>query len=161
MSDRTDLTIRPAQATDARAIADVLRDVGWFEHIKTELSEATEQRVAEQLALCATDQSHTVLVAQEADGQVAGYVAVHWFPNLMNGGDGYISELFLRGAARGQGIGGELLAAVEQVARRRGFKRLMLFNRKERVSYQRTFYPKHGWEERVDVAFFTRTIDDD
>jgi GNAT superfamily N-acetyltransferase len=119
------------------------------------------ERVAEQLARCAADDSHTVLVAQSPVGEVVGYVAVHWFPNLMKGGDGYISELFLRTAVRGQGTGGMLLAAVEREARRRGFNRLMLFNRTARESYQRDFYPKHGWDERTDVAFFTRMLEEE
>ncbi len=99
-----------------------------------------------------------MLVAEGVDGEIVGYAAVHWFPNLMKGGDGYISELFLREAARGQGIGGKLLDAIEREAERRGINRLMLFNRRERASYQRGFYPKHGFEERTDVAFLTRDL---
>jgi hypothetical protein len=38
----------------------------------------------------------TVLVAEGDDGKIAGYLAAHWFPNLMKGGDGYVSELFIR-----------------------------------------------------------------
>ncbi len=153
-----DVRVRPAHSDDAAGIAAVLRDVGWFAHINGESESETAARVVEQLARCAADASHTVLVAQDASGQIVGYAAVHWFPNLMKGGDGYISELFLREAARGQGIGGELLAAIEREARRRGINRLMLFNRKERSSYQRGFYPKHGFDERTDVAFFTRDL---
>jgi GNAT superfamily N-acetyltransferase len=150
--------VRPAQPDDAAGIAAVLRDVGWFEHISDEPEGETVARVSEQLARCAADAGHTVLVVESPEGRILGYAAVHWFPNLMKGGDGYISELFLREAARGQGIGGQLLTAIEREAQRRGINRLMLFNRKERASYQRGFYPKHGYVQRDDVAFFTRDL---
>ena len=153
MSSAT-VTIRLARPEDAAGIAAVLRDVGWFTHINDEPREATEARVVEQLARCNGDDSHSAYVAVEPSERIAGYVAVHWFPNLMKGADGYVSELFLREAARGQGVGRLLLAAVEAEGTRRGATRLMLFNRRLRDSYQRRFYPKAGWYERDDVAFF-------
>jgi hypothetical protein len=36
----------------------------------------------------------------------------------------------------------------------------MLFNRRERESFQRGFYPKQGWTEREDVGFFTLDLDE-
>jgi GNAT superfamily N-acetyltransferase len=113
--------------------------------------------VAEQLGQCWADASHTVLVADRAPHGVVGDATVHWFPNLMKGGDGYISELFLHPESRGLGVGA-LLAAIAREASARGITRLMLFNRRERESYARGFYQKHGWDERNDVAFFTYTL---
>jgi len=153
--------IRPAQSGDVAGIAATLRDLGWFAHIEDEQVEATEQRVAEQLALCAANGDHTVLVAEDENGLIAGYLAAHWFPNLMKGGDGYISELFISEAARGKGLGGRFLAAIEEEGKRRGCTRLMLFNRKARKSYQRGFYQNHGWEERDDTALFNRWLTED
>jgi GNAT superfamily N-acetyltransferase len=153
--------IRLARAADAAGIAATLRDLGWFAHIEEEPVEETKRRVVEQLSLCAANADHTVLVAEAEAGQIAGYLAAHWFPNLMKGGDGYISELFIREEARGKGLGGRFLAAIEEEGRRRGCTRLMLFNRKERESYQRGFYPSHGWEERDDTALFNRWLTED
>ena len=153
--------IRPARAEDATGIAETLRDLGLFEHLAHEPVEATVERVAGQLALCAANDDHTVLVAGDENGQILGYLAAHWFPNMLKGGDGYISELFIREAARGKGLGGCFLAAVEEEGRRRGCTRLMLFNRKERESYQRDFYQNHGWEERDDTALFNRWLTED
>lgn len=157
----SNLTIRRATLADAGAVAAVLRDVGWFEHINDEAPNETARRVAEQLSLCADERQHTVLVAADASGEVAGYIATHWFPNLMNGMDGYISELFLREAARGKGVGASLVDAIQREGRRLGATRLMLFNRRERESFQRGFYPKHGWTFREDVGFFTLGLDED
>jgi len=153
--------IRPARAGDAAGIAETLRDLGWFVHIEDEPVEETVARVAGQLALCAANDDHTVLVAEDENGQIAGYLAAHWFPNMLKGGDGYIAELFIREAARGKGLGGRFLAAIEEEGKRRGCTRLMLFNRKERESYQRGFYQNHGWEERDDTALFNRWLTED
>jgi hypothetical protein len=86
--------IRPARAGDAAGIAATLRDLGWFAHIEGEPVEATVERVARQLAHCAANDDHTVLVAEGEEGQIVGYLAAHWFPNLLKGG--YVSELFIR-----------------------------------------------------------------
>ena len=59
-----------------------------------------------------------------------------------------------RPEARGNGAGTALLEAAKRLGTERGCLRLTLFNRKERESYQRGFYPKHGWVERDDAALF-------
>ena len=96
-----------------------------------------------------------ILVAQTPGGEIAGYCAVHWLPYLILAGpEGYVSELFIQEQFRGQGIGGQLLNAIKAEAQKRGCSRLMLLNIRTRNSYQRQFYPKHGWEERPDAANF-------
>ena len=72
--------------------------------------------------------------------------------------EGYISELFVRKSARGQGIGTRLLAAVEDEAATRGCSRLRLLNLRNRESYQRGFYRKRGWEEWQDAANFIYSV---
>jgi GNAT superfamily N-acetyltransferase len=84
---------------------------------------------------------------------------VHWLPNALLGSEGYVSELFVLGAARGQGIGTTLLGEVERRAIARGCARLMLFNRTIRESYQRGFYHKQGWVERDDAAMLMYYLD--
>lgn len=152
------IIIRRACAEDAPAIAALLRDTGWFAHINNEPPAATEARVTEQLARDTADDSHTVLVAVNDHGEIAGYVAAHWLPSLLKGADGYISELFLRETARGRGIGSALLEAIKAEATKRGANRLMLFNLKIRESYQRGFYQKAGWHERDDIGYFTLPV---
>jgi GNAT superfamily N-acetyltransferase len=100
-----------------------------------------------------------VYVARAAGKAVLGYVSVHWLPYLIHTGpDGYISELFIRDSARGQGIGARLLETVEAEGIRRGSRRLMLLNMRQRESYQRGFYAKHGWEERLQAATFVKIL---
>lgn len=154
-----EINIRQIRIQDAEQIAGILRDVGWFELLKNEPLEITRRRVESHIGQCLADNSHTTLVAELPNGAIAGYVSAHWVPYLfLSGPDGFVSELFVRGAARGQGIGTKLLQAVETEARARGSSRLSLINLRRRDSYQRQFYTKAGWKERVDAANFIRVI---
>jgi GNAT superfamily N-acetyltransferase len=152
------IIIREAQEKDASAIATILRLLCWVERMKNETPAATEQRVARMLEQETDDDCNTVLVAERTNGAVVGYLAVHWFPHLMRGMDGYISELFVHPDETGKGIGSRLLEAVHAYAVERGCTRLLLMNRRIRESYQRGFYAKHGWEEVRDGAFFSLSI---
>ena len=147
--------IRPATPNDVEAIAVIIKGLGWFSFINDESTAETETRVKRHLHLCLADDRHTVLVAEVAGGAVLGYVAVHWLPYLiLQGPEGFVSELFVAEAARGAGLGTKLLEAVRNMAIGRGCSRLMLVNRKTRESYQRGFYRKLGWEEREEFANF-------
>ncbi len=150
-----DIIIRMAEPADAAALAGLIRGLDLFAAVRAETEDETRARVAEHLAQCLADASHSLYVAVEPDGGLLGYVAVHWLPYLILAGpEGYVSELFVAEAARGAGVGTRLLEVVEQAARARGCKRLMLLNMRERESYQRGFYKSHGWEERPGAANF-------
>ena len=147
--------VRRIQPSDANAIVDILKETGLFHHLDSEPLEATRARVRRHLNLCLANDSHSVYVAQCASGEIAGYAAAHWIPNLfLPGPEGYVSELFIRAPARGQGIGTCLLEEIEQEAKRRGCARLSLINLRQRESYQRGFYRARGWEERPEAANF-------
>ncbi len=150
-----EIEIREAGLRDVPALTELLRSLGLFAHINAETPQATEERVRKHLALCLSDDSHLILVSQLSTGELAGYCAVHWLPYLILAGpEGYVSELFIHEKFRGQGIGAQLLEAVQTEAQKRGCSRLMLLNMRKRESYQRQFYTKHGWEERPDAANF-------
>lgn len=150
-----EIHIRKAEIADAPALAGLLRSLDLFAHINTETPQSTEERVHRHLALGLADDSHSILVAELAAGKIAGYCAAHWLPYLILAGpEGYVSELFIQEECRGQGIGAQLLEAIEVEAQKRGCFRLMLLNMRRRESYQRQFYAKHGWEERPDAANF-------
>jgi GNAT superfamily N-acetyltransferase len=152
------MLIRKAELEDAPALAGLIRGLGMFAHITAESADATDERVARHLSLCLADDSHSVYVA-EGGGEIVGYIAIHWLPYLILAGpEGYISELFIAESARGQGVGVALLETAEAEARQRGCSRLMLLNMRQRESYQRGFYSKHGWEERSDAANFVRKL---
>lgn len=148
--------IRAAQPDDAAGIADLIVRLGTFQHHFEGLpADAIRQRMGQHLNACLVDKSHTVLVALTAPNRIVGYVAVHWLPYLfMPGPEGFVSELFIEDAARGQGIGTQLLEIVKQEAQTRGCTRLSLINIRDRESYLRGFYAKLGWQERPDAANF-------
>jgi len=155
-------TIRPITLEDAPALAHLLQRVGWWERIDQLSADEAAAAIRRAIAGSLADDSHTLLAAL-AEGQgeprLLGYTAVHWLPYLfLPGPEGYISELFVDPEARGQGIGAALLQAVEAEARRRGCFRLSLLNGKQRESYARQFYSKHGWEERPGMANFVKFL---
>ena len=146
---------RKASQTDALQLAELLLDIGWFEGLKSQPPETLSRQVELRIAQCLADDSHSIYVAQSAMDQIVGYSSVHWLPYLfMNGPDGYVSELFVRANARGQGVGKQLLQVVKAEARSRGCARLSLINLRTRESYSRNFYVKDGWEERSEAANF-------
>ncbi len=149
------IVIRPGVPEDAQAIAGILRELGWVEHMAAETPEQSERRIAERITAYLNSDSHSLYIAATTDGAVAGYCAVHWLPYLLLAGpEGYVSELFIAASARGRGLGAYLLEQVAAEARRRGCSRLMLINNKVRESYQRSFYAKQGWRERENIANF-------
>jgi GNAT superfamily N-acetyltransferase len=151
--------IRKIKVQDALQLAELLRDIGWFESFKSEPIEAASQRVRLHIEQCLADNSHSVLVAETSSGQIVGYGSVHWLPYLfLEGPEGLVSELFVRESARGQGVGRELLRNIETEARARGCARLSLINLRNRESYMRQFYVKAGWEERPEAANFIYRI---
>ena len=155
-------TIRTTQPGDAPAITALLRGLDWFERIASEPPEKTAANVARHLEQCLADGSHTIYVAEDQAVELSGYVAVHGLPYLfLPGLEGFISELFVREAARGEGLGSRLLQVVKQEARERGCFRLSLLNGKYRESYQRRFYEKQGWEERPTMVNFVYYIPED
>lgn len=153
-----EITIRDANYEDAAAIAAIARLLGWWERINTTEPVSMEQEIAQRIAQCRREGTHTVLVAQRYSGEVVGYVAVHYYPHIVRGIDGYVSELFVHPEETGNGVGGRLLDVVQERARAHHCTRLLLMNRRIRDSYRRKFYAKHGWEELPDAAFFTLAL---
>ncbi|OUL19556.1 GNAT family N-acetyltransferase [Nostoc sp. 106C] len=157
-------TIRKAKESDAHAMsndkllriyAQIIRELGWFAWVNSTSSEDAIKQIQQHIASCHANDSHSIYVAGNRESHVIGYVAVHWLPCLfLPKLQGYISELFIQEAVRGQGIGKTLLATVISEAESRGYSVLMLLNHKERESYQREFYRKQGWIERETVANF-------
>jgi GNAT superfamily N-acetyltransferase len=154
-----EIKIRKLTAQDAPQIAELLKEIGWFESFKGDTVSAATERVRSHIEQCHADNSHSAFVAETSNGQIVGYGSVHWLPYLfLQGPEGYVSELFVRESARGQGIGRELLKVIETEAKVQGCVRLSLINLRNRESYMRQFYVKAGWEERPEAANFIYRI---
>lgn len=149
------IQIRPVQLEDAGALTVIIREPGLFARFENEVFEVTCTRVQQALQQMLNNDGHSLYLAEEDESQVLGYVSVHWTPYLiLNGPEGYVSELFVLGAARGRGIGRQLLETVQEEGRQRGCSRLGLLNMRTRESYQRGFYAGVGWQERPEAANF-------
>jgi GNAT superfamily N-acetyltransferase len=153
------VTIRPANERDIPGITDILMNLGWFDYLSSAPLEVAQAQIGRHLALCMSDESHTVYVAEEG-GSVEGYASVHWIPFLfLTGPDGFISELVVSDPNRGHRIGSQLLEKIEEDAIKRGCSRLSLINSRGREAYQRGFYQKRGWTERKEMANFIFKIE--
>lgn len=160
LKENMDIKIRNVQVRDAEDIAVIIREVGWFEHLKTESAQTTAERVRRHISLTLADDSHSAFVAEDDNNNIVGYSSVHYLPYFfLRGPEGYISELFISEKARGKGVGTALLEKVIAEARKRGCARLSLINSRTRESYMRQFYEKRGWRERKEVAAFVLPLD--
>lgn len=153
------MTVRTMTVADAPAVANIIRELGWVEHLKEESFDVCAARVADLIVQNQKDRSHSLFIAENQDSEILGYAAVHWLPYLLlKAPEGYVSELFVTTKARGKKVGTALLQKILDDATKRGCSRLTLINVRTRESYQRHFYEKHGWQEYPDHARFVLNL---
>jgi GNAT superfamily N-acetyltransferase len=149
------IRIRDAIEDDAQSIAAVAHALGELTAVAGRSVESTAHTIELNLKRMASSGSSTAYVAENAKDEIVGYCAVHWVPFLfLEGGEAYVTELFVRPDASGKGIGSALLETVVAEAKRRNCSRVSLLNGRDGQSYQRNFYMKRGWVERVRMANF-------
>ncbi len=137
--------IRQASATDVPAIVagigELLVELGGKPASTTALEEAA-------LELLEDPDAGVVLVAEEAD-RIVGVLGVSWQIAIrIPGRYGLIQELWVHPSFRGRTIGGDLLAALFELARRRQVARLEVGLPSERYSHQaatEAFYLDNGF----------------
>ena len=148
-----------ASRDDVPALARLVADYK-IEGMPSTDAAAIAAEAGEQLSKCLDDAACRIVFVARCGTEACGYAVVHWVPlPILRGTEGYVSDLVVSRAHRGGGLGTALLAAVEAEARRRGCVRLMLNNGKDSEAFERGFYPKHGFAERVRVANFVRSLD--
>lgn len=153
------MNIRTARIEDADDLAALLRALDTFQHIQAESPSDTQERVRKQLQHCLSDGSHTMFLAHDGQGKLAGYLSIHWLPYLiLRAPEGYVSELFVHPDSRNQGVGKLLLNRAVHESETRGCSRLSLINLRDRESYQHRFYAKQGWKERESAANFIYSV---
>ncbi|MGJ9405392.1 GNAT family acetyltransferase [Nesterenkonia aurantiaca] len=99
-----------------------------------------------------TGEESTVLVAQDAAGELVGTVMVG-----QDGHRGWIYYLAVDERLQGQGLGKQLLAGAEDWLRRRGVPKLMLMVRQENAAVQ-DFYRALGYTDQ-DTVVLGRWLD--
>src|SRR5581483_6571348 len=121
------MNIRKATPADAMPNATLARSGSKLQLIARESVDVIAQKIEANLRRVGAPADSSVYVAETEEREIAGYCAVHWVPFLLlAGGEGYVTELFVRPADTGQGIGSKLLEIVVAEARRRGCSRLSL-----------------------------------
>ncbi len=145
------LNIRLANIADALQIAEVRANIDDYDHWKALGVNAMELQARASLARV---HSERLTFVGELDGRVVGYAAVYWLHPAFSGPEGYLSELFIRSDASGNGVGTALLERVKSEAMARGCLRLTLVNLKDRESYRRGFYASRGWDEMTNTVRF-------
>lgn len=150
---------RPMLQSDATHVARILRATNWFGHMAVETVDETRLRIERHIHQCRVNGAHSGYVAELTNGNVVGYALVHWLPSLfLPSPEGYLSELFVEEAYRGNGIGRRLLDAVVAEAKDRKCSRLSLIANRTRESYRRKYYLKAGWLERDGMAVFALVL---
>ncbi len=130
------MTVRAAEPKDAEPICRLLGELDY---------PAEASRVERRLERIAGDANSRLFVA-EVDGQVAGLAGLHVLPLVEHDEVGCMLTAMVVGAAhRRQGIGAELVGAVEQEARSRGCTRLVLGSANRRADAH-AFYECLGFE---------------
>ena len=98
-----------------------------------------------------------VLARETAEGADLGYAVVTYgFDLEWAGRDAFLTELWLEPAARGQGVGARLLAAVEAKARATGVRAMHLMVRHANANAQ-ALYRRAGYGV-PDRLFMTRRL---
>jgi len=150
------LTVRRAITKDAVHMANILREIGWSERRNSLSLEEVSGPIEGLIEHVGKDnEGHMMLVVEDENGEVLGFINVHWVPFIMLGScEGYVSDVFVSPKASGRGVGSLLLESIMKEGENRGCMRLMVTNGKEKLSYKSGFYKKMGWTERPKVANF-------
>ena len=144
------MTIRLAIQSDARAITEVLQSLKEYPRYRQDALDVLEKKILTNLR---TAFGRTVFVAL-LESRVIGFIVVHWFVPLTAPLEGFVSNLFVHAEFSNFGAGTALLEAVNVEARAKGCSRLALNNWRDKISFQRGFYAKHGFVEKPLSARF-------
>jgi GNAT superfamily N-acetyltransferase len=127
--------IRAARTYDAQAIAELGTELGY---------PATRQQIATRLAGVEAEPSSRVLVAENGEGRVVGWLHVAARTQLTEDASAEILGLVVDESARGNGVGAALVRAAEEWARAQGCVRIRVRSRDTRERAHR-FYEREGY----------------
>lgn len=138
--------IREASPDDAEALSALSAQLGY---------EADATAVAQRLRDIAGDDGGLSLVAESADGRVAGFARALVQHFVVDEAFVELAALVVDDAARSAGVGTALLAAVEEWARERGYASVHVRSNVIRERAHR-FYLREGYIEKKRQAVFVK-----
>jgi GNAT superfamily N-acetyltransferase len=137
------MQIRLAHTTDAAAVNGLLHQLGY--------PQDGTAAMAARIRTWGDDPSSAAYVA-ETDGDLLGLVAVHICPFFERAGSwGRIVALIVSDQARGQGVGGQLVAAAESFAASRGCVRMEVTSAYRRHDANE-FYRRCGYIDQTGAS---------
>ena len=142
------ITVRTAGVADAAAIASLCGQLGY---------PSTGDDIERQLAQAGRGSDAAVLVADSATDGVIGWVHIRALHLLTRDACAELGGLVVDAAWRGRGIGGRLMAAAEDWARRRGLDTLRLRSNVIRDEAH-AFYRGRGFTSSKTSVLFTKTL---
>lgn len=116
-TNTTNFTIRSATAADAPQLAPLATQLGY---------PSTTEQVAERLRETLEDAAHAILVAENKDRRIAGYIEIFPFRTIGSDPRIEIASLVVDESCRSQGVGRLLMSHAEDWARARGFREMGL-----------------------------------
>lgn len=141
------MKIRPARAGDAAALCALMHALNAEQEDRTDLLAPGD--VAALIAAGGT----IVLVAQEAEGALAGYATAHPTYETAHAEHGlYVGDLYVVPGRRRQGVARALLAAMARAGHGRGARHLWLTAREGNTAAHAFYRRLGGHGERV-LAF--------
>ena len=140
--------IRAARSYDAVAIADLCGELGY---------PATCQQVRVRLAAIEAADA-AVLVAENAAGEVVGWLHVGRCARLLGDAQAEIFGLVVASDARGSGVGHDLIGRAGQWARERGCDSVRVRSHVER-DRARHFYLREGFAAHKTQHVLERALD--
>jgi GNAT superfamily N-acetyltransferase len=144
----TGASIRPAQRSDARAIAELTMQLGY---------EVAPPLVAERLARMLAQGDQQFLVA-ETDGDVVGWVHVDTIEYIETGRFAVIGGLVVDRHHRKKSLGRQLMTAAETWAREHGCSIVRLWSSAFRADSHR-FYEHLGYVNIKTQYSFVKALD--
>lgn len=133
-TERSEVSLRPAVASDAPAVAEIWRS-GWRDgHLGNVPSELIEARTDESFGRRAAERVHDTTVALVGE-RVAGFI-------MVVGSE--VEQVYVATAHRGSGIAGALLTEAERLVRIGGYSRAWLAVVPGNARARR-FYERCGW----------------
>lgn len=128
-----DVVIRPARESDREALIELFFGLNVYEEPFVGNRRLDRAGAIDSLVFAEKKVADTggVKLVAEIDGSVVGHLFLTWEKHGACVRDdekdyGYVSELFVREAHRGQGIGRALLSEAERLTRAKGFGHMML-----------------------------------
>lgn len=143
MSAAGELRLRPAEARDAEAVAELAAQLGY---------ERTPEQIREWLEAAGARGGQAVFVAELA-GEVVGWIEVALEHRLQSETFGLIGGLVVKDGLRGAGIGRRLCERAEQWSAEQGAKKIRVTSRSTREGAHR-FYLRDGYQQvKVSMVF--------